>query len=264
MRHTAMGALAALLAAAPAAAQDRSVGRDLKDIGRDAWFILGSPAQASSRDLGTAGLVAAATGVTLLLDDPVHEWLHSDPFIARALGPFGTTSPVSIMGRTWFFLLPVSIAMYGAGHAFDSKDLRDAGLGCATANLTTTLPRTALAHLLGRLRPGAHEGPFRFELLPFGGWDWRSFPGGHASNIMSCAAFFNHRYDLGLAEPALWAVAAGVGAARIVDEAHWTSDTFVGMAYGYAVGHNIAERFLDRQAERSLQPAVRLGWTITF
>ena len=36
---------------------------------------------------------------------------------------------------------------HGAGHLFDSAGLRDAGAGCATANLTTTLLRTTLPPL---------------------------------------------------------------------------------------------------------------------
>lgn len=267
-RNVTCTVFAGLLVVAPVAAQDRSVGEDVKNFGRDAWFIVSSPAHASRDDLATLGIATAATGFTLLLDEPIHEWMHTDPFVAKALGPFGPTSPVSLIGRTWFFLLPLSIGLYGAGHAFDSPDLRDAGLGCATANVTTTLTRSATALLLGRMRPRVHKGAFRFELFAFGVWDQRSFPGGHASNIMSCASYFNHRFDLGIAEPAIWAVAVAVGAARVIDEAHWTSDTFSGMAYGYAVGRNVAGRHLDRveqaRAEQSLQPGVHIGWKITF
>jgi membrane-associated phospholipid phosphatase len=251
----------------PLGAAAQSVGDDFRNLGRDAWFIVSSPAGASTADLRTTGaLAAAAAGLLLLVDEPLHDWLHSEPWIVRGLAPFRESSPISIMGRTWFFLLPLSLAMYGAGHAFDSDDLKDAGMGCMTSNLTTTLTRTGVAHLVNRDRPGEHRGAFRFELLAFGGWGQRSFPGGHASNIMSCASFLNHRFDLGLAEPAIWVLASGVGLARIADEAHWASDTFVGMAYGYAVGRNVAHRFLDRvsppRAEQSLQ--VGVGWRITF
>lgn len=269
MRGSWLYAAAALsLVAAPAAAQDRSVGRDLKDFGSDAWYIISSPAHASGADLRTAGLALAGTGVALLLDETVHDWLQTAPLMGSVLAPFRVTGPLSVMGRTWFFLLPLSLTLYGAGHAFDSADLRDAGFGCATANLTTTLTRTSLALLIGRARPSVRQGPFVFELLAFGDWDHRSFPGGHASNIMSCASYFNHRFDLGIAEPVIWAVAGANGVARMIDEAHWLSDTFVGMTYGYAVGRNIAHRYVERaarrEAERSLRPGIQLQWKITF
>lgn len=260
--------LAAAVFSGAAAGQERSVGDDLTNMWRDARFIVTAPADASRGDLLTTAALAGIAGALLLVDEPIHDWLHSDPFVAKVIRPFNEDGPVAIMGRSWFFLLPLSAGLYGAGHAFDSDDLRDAGLGCATANVTTTVTRSLSALLIGRQRPLVHEGPFQFELFAFGGWNQRSFPGGHASNIMSCASYFNHRFDLGIAGPAVWALAGGVGVARILDEAHWTSDTFVGMAYGYAVGRNIADRFLDREAardaERSLQPGLTLRWTITF
>lgn len=250
-----------------ATAQDRSVGNDLKNVARDFGFIVGSPAHATGDDMKTVGLAAAGAGVALMLDETIHDWLHTDPFVARALAPFRESSPISIMGRTWFFLLPLSAGLYSAGHAFGSEDLRDAGLGCATANLSTTLTRTASALLVGRMRPLVHRGAFEFELFAFGDWNERSFPGGHASNIMSCASYFNHRFDLGVAGPAIYALAAGVGLARVVDEAHWTSDSVVGMTYGYSVGRNIAFRFLDRQRERQAGeslPLLNIGMRVRF
>ncbi|HSK20350.1 MAG TPA: phosphatase PAP2 family protein [Longimicrobiales bacterium] len=262
------GVLIGTVVSAPAAGQDRSVGGDLKDLWGDARFIVGAPTHPSSGDMRTVAALGGIAGGLLLLDEPLHQWISSDPVAAKILRPFDESGPIAIMGRTWFFLLPLSAGLYGAGHAFDSHDLRNAGLGCATANLTTTVTRTLVALLIGRDRPGVESGPFQFELLAFGDWDRRSFPGGHASNIMSCASFFAHRFDLGIAEPAVWALAGGVGVARILDDAHWASDTFVGMAYGYSVGRNIAHRSMDREAtrstERSLQPGLTLRWTITF
>jgi membrane-associated phospholipid phosphatase len=269
MHRTWSGVLLASAACVAAAdGQERSAGGDLEDMWRDGRFIVTAPASASAGDLKMAGVLAGIAGALLFVDEPIHQWLHRDPFVAKLIRPFDEDGPVAIMGRTWYFLLPLSAAMYGAGHAFDSDDLLDAGLGCATANVTTTLTRSLAALLIGRDRPGVHRGPFRFELLAFGGWDQRSFPGGHASNIMSCASFWAHRFDLGIAGPPLWALAGGIGSARVLDDAHWTSDTFVGMAYGFAVGRSIADRFLDRQAqrqaERSLQPGLTLRWKITF
>jgi membrane-associated phospholipid phosphatase len=261
-------ALASAACAATAAGQERSAGDDLNDMWRDVRFLVTSPAHASSGDLLMTAALGGVAGALLLVDEPIHQWLHTEPFITNVIRPFDEDGPVAIMGRTWFFLLPLSAALYGSGHIFDSGDLRDAGLGCATANVTTTITRSLAALLIGRERPGVHRGPFQFELFAFGGWNQRSFPGGHASNIMSCASFFAHRFDLGIAEPVMWALAGGIGVARILDDAHWTSDTFVGMTYGYAVGRNIADRFLDREsarrAERSLQTGLTLRWKITF
>lgn len=259
-------AIGCLLPAA-AGAQDRSVRNDLDNVLSDFGYVVSAPLHATSADFGTAGLSAAGFGALLLVDEPVQQWLRDNPnsLVVRALGPFREPSRTSRTGRTFQVLLPMSAVLYGSGLAFGSDDLRDAGIGCAATNLTTTMTRTITALLIGRLRPGSNGGAFVFEPLAFGGWDMRSFPGGHASNAMSCASFFNHRFDLGIAGPAIYGFAAGVGAARIVDEAHWTSDTFAGMAYGYSVGKAMAARYSNREAAREIQPPLlTLGWRISF
>lgn len=274
MRRMLMGCAAVALlcggGAATVEAQERTVRQDLEYMGRDAWHIVTAPAHATAADLRTGALVVAGFGALLLVDEPIHEWLRANPesLPVRIAGPVREASLISLTGRTRQFLVPLSLALYGAGHAFDSERLRDAGLGCATSNVTTTLTRSFLSLLLGRLRPRYDRGAFVFEPFAFGGWEMRSFPGGHAANIMSCASFFSNRFDMGLAEPAMYALAVGVGGARVIDEAHWASDSFFGMAYGYAVGRGVAARFTrrhaEREAERSVQPGITIGWTITF
>jgi membrane-associated phospholipid phosphatase len=266
-----LAAMAFLMSPGAAAAQERSIANDLEYIARDAWFIVRSPARATSDDWSTTGLIAAGTGLLLFADEPIHDWLRDNPdsFIVRALAPFGEPHPLNLLGRTRQFLVPFSVALWGAGLAFDDDNLRDAGLGCATSNLTTTLSRSAVSMVLGRLRPEFGGGAFVFEL--FGGagtWDMRSFPGGHGANVFSCASYFNHRFDLGAAEPVIWTAAGAVAAARLVNEAHWTSDAVAGAAWGYAVGRGVAYRFrereAEREAERSLQPSLSIGWRIRF
>jgi len=276
MRRPLAALAAALAIPTVATAQSTGIGQDFADILKDAWFIAESPARASGDDLRTAAILAGATGTLLLVDEPVHEWLRDNPDspVARALAPFGESSALNLLGRTRQFLLPFSGLLYAGGLAFDSRDLRDAGLGCATSNLTTTLTRRTVSTVLGRLRPEGDRGAFEFELFGgVGNWQMRSFPGGHSANVFSCASFFNHRFDLGAADPVIWATAGAVGAARVVDEAHWLSDTVAGAAFGWSVGRGVAHRFRGREAERaagepvaerSMEPAIGIGWRIRF
>jgi membrane-associated phospholipid phosphatase len=254
---------------APATAQDRSVKYDLEHVFRDAWFIVSAPTHATEADWKTAALLTGGVVATLLLDEPVRSAVRSDPesILRRVLSLFGESSPVNLYGRTKF-LVPLSATLYGAGWAADSDDLKDAGLGCMTANLTTTVTRVLVSTVVGRARPSLERGAFSFEL--FGGfaqWPQRSFPGGHGANAFACTSFWANRFDLGIAEPALYAVAAGTSLARVADDAHWLSDSFAGMAYGYAVGKGVAGRYLQRareREERSVQPTIYLVWRITF
>jgi hypothetical protein len=55
---------------------------------------------------------------------------------------------------------------------------------------------------------------------------------------------------MGIAEPLIWTVAIGVNLGRAADQRHWASDVLIGGAVGYAIGKYVAERSLDRRADR--------------
>ena len=252
-------------------AQKRSPMYDLEYALRDAWFIVTAPTQTTSQEAVTALGVAAGTAGLLLLDRPVQDWVRENPGSVPhdVLRLFGESTPLNNLGRTPEFLMPFSVVLYVSGWLADSDALKDAGMGCATANGTTSVTRLLISLVAGRARPRISDRPFRFQLFADPrDWNMRSFPGGHAANAFACTSYFNNRFDLGAAEPALYAVAGAVALARITDEAHWLSDTFAGSAYGYAVGKGVARRHLkradERAAEQSVQPRFYLGWKITF
>lgn len=266
-------AIAALLLAAAtgsgAAQENRSVGYDAEHFFRDIAYVWTAPLHAHGEDLEGVALTAGLVGGALLIDQAVMDWIraHPDALPVRFLGLVREDSPGNLAGRT-FVLVPTSVALYLIGLIADSHALRDAGAGCLASNVSTTLSRFTLSNLIGRLRPSYERGPFVIEPLAFGDWPMRSFPGGHAANIMTCVSYWNHRFDMGVAEPLLWTLAGTVGMARVADEAHWLSDTLFGMAYGLAVGKTVAARMRNRAEERALDaagaPTLYLGWSVKF
>lgn len=262
---TSVALTAAMAAASPAPAQ--SVGEDAEWILESIGFIWSAPARTGSADLLPIGGVLAASAGAFLVDAAVADWVRRNPDAApaRALRPFGEHSPLTFLGYT-VTLQALSAAMYGLGHAVDSANLREAGIGCSASNLATTTTRMTIAIAAGRVRPSSSRNPFVFDPLAFSDWERQSFFGGHAANIMSCASFWNHRFDLGAAGPVLYALAGAIGGARIIDEAHWLSDTILGLAYGYAIGKGIAARSRSRfrDIEAAADPVIRLGWQIRF
>jgi hypothetical protein len=60
---------------------------------------------------------------------------------------------------------------------------------------------------------------------------------------------------MGIAEPFVYALAAGVGVGRMVDRRHWLSDTVLGIAFGYAAGREVAVRSSHRE-QKSSPPTV--------
>jgi hypothetical protein len=55
---------------------------------------------------------------------------------------------------------------------------------------------------------------------------------------------------MGVLEPVLYASAVGISLSRMKDRRHWASDTWVGMAAGYAMGRSVSARYARREANR--------------
>jgi membrane-associated phospholipid phosphatase len=78
-------------------------------------------------------------------------------------------------------------------------------------------------------------------------WGRHSLPAGHVANVAACASFLSHRFGNKYVTIPAYAVTLAVGIGREVDRRHWTSDTVLGVLFGYAVGKEVAIRSLDRR-----------------
>jgi hypothetical protein len=79
---------------------------------------------------------------------------------------------------------------------------------------------------------------------------------------MSCVSFWANRFEMGVAEPALYAAALGAGWARVLDGAHWPSDTVFGEVYGWAIGKGVADRYLQRNAGGNVNPNASIAFMV--
>ena len=234
-------------------------GRELNNALKDVANVWSAPARIDSEDFAGIATLVGATGVAVMLDEPILEWIrrHPNSLPVKILTPFREGKPLNMLGRS-YFLVGTSGILYVAGLIDDDIDLRNAGRGCATSVVATTFSRHLIGRLLGRRRPRDNQGAFTFKPLAWGNWEMRSFPGGHGANAMACMTFYNRRFDLGAAEPVLYGLAAAVGAGRIVDEAHWTSDTVFGLGYGHAIGRDVVF------SQESRRPPVVVEFSVRF
>ena len=132
----------------------------------------------------------------------------------------------------------------------DNRKLREAGWGCLAAWQASSSIRSLTYAVLARERPSVENSdPNRID-VPGGDWNMHSFFGGHAANAVACATFWNSRFKMGIAEPVLYGAAAAISLGRMTDRRHWASDTWVGMAAGYAMGRSIAARYARRESRR--------------
>jgi hypothetical protein len=254
----------ALCAVQGTQAYGQAVGRELNNGIKDILHVWSAPAHLDGNDLPGIATLLGTTGVAMLVDEPMLRWLRANPqsLPVKLLHPFREGRVLNVLGRS-YFLAGTSAALYLVGTAAEDVDLRNAGRGCATSVAATTFSRHLVARMLGRRRPRDNRGAFVIRPFAWGDWEMRSFPGGHGANAVSCVTFWNRRFDLGAAEPVLYGMAAAVGVGRMVDEAHWTSDTVFGLGYGHAIGREMARRQLSRD-EAPREQSLVVGFTISF
>jgi membrane-associated phospholipid phosphatase len=233
----------------------------------DVLAVFASPFQGSGKDYLTAALLLGGAGLISLADDPIGKWIYENPDATAldVLKPFREDSDTRLVdlggGRHLAVLYGVG---YLVGLVSGSETIRDGAVGCAAAEKTNGLIRNYVYKGVSRERPlfRVIEGndttvrrgdPHHFAFPGTDSWYDNSFFGGHGANIMSCVSFFNHRFEMGLVEPVLWTVAAGVNIGRLADQRHWPSDVAFGAVFGFAIGKYVAERQLARAERRAAQ-----------
>jgi len=245
-----------------------SVRQDLRRLVGDAWSVWTSPVHAKADDLQGLAAAMAVAGFAARVDLPLQHWMkdHPDAWPLRTLKHFLSEEakiPAYEFGSGQY-ILPLSAILYIAGSAGRSRDLRDAGLGCATAHLTSAGAREIVYLLIARDRPRlSPEDPFQFQFPGSRDWNAHSFFSGHIANSMGCASFLAHRFEFHAGTPILYGFTMAIGASRIYDGRHWLSDTVVGGLFGYATGRAVAARMLTRERGAPAPPGMPLTVSIS-
>jgi len=275
-----LAAAISCLPAQPASAQSLpgKVFDDFRYGVSDILHVFTFPLRLDGRGALMLGTVGAASGAALLLDDELDRWILAHPYSLPmdVIQPFRVHDSPSLENLgNGAYILAFSGGLYLLGLVFDSRDLRDAGIGCGLTEKAQSMMRGGVFRVVARHRPMVAKGDQYLFDVPGGDWYMRSFFGGHAANIMTCVSFVNHRFDLSVAEPVLMGIAVGVGVGRIADRAHWLSDTIVGAAIGFFMGRAVAHRQLERGTERETRDnggffaahdgtRLMLGWRVRF
>jgi membrane-associated phospholipid phosphatase len=272
--HPLKGFLAALLCtpllSSTARAQFRadSTWKDIRYVGGDVWGLWTAPFRVTADEAAGFAAFAGTIAVSAALDQPVYQWIvhHQDVAIIKLLHPLRESAryPAYMLG-TGAYVIPISTGMYLAGVMSKSRGLREAGMGCLAADLTTAGVRQTIFLFVRRDRPVlSPEDPFRFQFPGTQDVRHQSFFSGHIANSMGCATFLSHRFDLHAGRPVLYAFVLAIGAGRMVDGQHWFSDTMMGALFGSVVGRALAARFAhrDEKAAAMTPPlAIKVSWT---
>src|SRR5690349_7374334 len=244
----------------------KTTGRELRDGLADIVHIWVSPLQASQQDWISAIGVAAGFAALMPVDDQIDSWIvrHPNAAVVEAVKPFDEDHPALGDLSTGQRLLPISGALIVSGMVSDNRKLREAGWGCLSAWQASSTIREAIYATVSRERPSLNNGD-QYAIKTGGGdWDYHSFFGGHAANAVACTTFWNSRFHMGVLEPVLALGAAGITFSRMADRRHWATDTWIGIASGYAMGRSISARYARREAKReqkAMAEPIRAGFS---
>ena len=239
-----------------AAAQsvDKMLADDFKNVGKDVLAVWGSPFDATGRDWMLTAAALGVFGVSMLADQSVSDWAIRNDSSAF----FRAIAPVRRGGKLYAgkYVVPPVAAVYVLGIMLKNQDMRDFVTGCGSSWAAQSFLRKGLYYVVGRRRPETSpDDPHDWTFPGKGDWQMHSFPAGHFANAMACATFWNKRFHLGIAGPAVYALAGAVGVGRLADKGHWGSDTVIGGILGYAVGKEVALRSLARHRSGGLTGA---------
>lgn len=223
-------ALALLLAATPAAAQD--------------WL--------PSRREAAAGV--ALVGGALVLDRAL-EGTVPDGGGQRWVG---ITRGLNYGGRPHYAAVVLGAAG-AAGVATGDDRLRDGAIRVTAGMVAAGVMNGSLKFTVGRERASTTDDPWRFR--PFATDNrWQSFPSGHSTVAFSLAAALAEETG----EP--WVAVVGYGGAvlvgwsRVYDDKHWTSDVVAGALIGIAGGRGMVRLLRARGAGPAPEVSVAPGW----
>lgn len=244
--------LLTLARVAPAQSVGRMLTDDFRFVARDVGAVWSAPFDARGRDWLLAAGSLGAFGLAMLADQEASDWAirNDSALFFRAIKPLRRGGEL-YSGK---YVLPPVAALYVVGIVTKNQDMRDFMTGCMSSWLAQAVVRKGAANFVGRARPDTMPNdPQHWELgAGRGNWMMRSFPAGHFANAIGCVAFANTRYEMGVVEPVLYAVAAGVGVGRMADKGHWLSDTVIGGILGYAVGREVGLRSRARDEAREM------------
>jgi membrane-associated phospholipid phosphatase len=206
-----------------ACASARMAGRDVVAVAKGPGFK-------------RAAVAAAATGAALLLDDEIAGVARrNDSSALDRVETFGGGGADKVIAG---FLL------YGVAKN-DARARATAFDALVSSVIASKAITPALKALTDRERPN-HDG--------------QSFPSNHATNAFALASAISAHYPR--VRWLAYGIATGVGAARIANDAHWTSDVVAGAAIGTFVGHTVAKTNQRERATWTVAP-VRNGLLVS-
>lgn len=173
---------------------------------------------------------AVLAAIVLLADDDVTHWVGAN---IRGTAFFDAANWWTEIGRSNWTFIAAGVALV-IGLIWKRRRLAGGALLLAATVGASGILTNLVKVLVGRARPKllAEEGSLAFA--PFSvGYDWNSFPSGHATTALAIAGTF---WMIDPSRRWLWlALGISVAATRVLLNAHYAGDILAGGVLGWCV-----------------------------
>jgi len=200
------------------------------NIARDGINILVSPAYLRTNDLKWLLPLAGASAAAFATDT------HTMTQVVSTNPSFNqTSSNVSDGLRDGFIAAP--IAMFGLGYMHQNDHMKETGLLGSEAMIDAVIVDEVVKLGTFRERPQLDSAQGEFYVGRAGADS--SFVSGHSMIAWSSSAVIAGEYHSRWVQAAVYTLAAGVSATRVLGQQHFPSDVLLGSAGGWLIGHYV-------------------------
>jgi len=224
----------------------------LKSYFNDTKDIIISPTKWKHKEWFVAAICASTTLILYSeVDERMRKWSQNSRLHTDASDKISATFERIGHGSFPVITMPL-LYTYGAVTKHD-KPKRVALLAIEAYLITGAIVQIP-KYLLGRHRPHANDGHDAWDGfgLSFSNRKNSSFYSGHAGTAFSLATVFALEYsEYKFVPPLAYSIATLASLSRVYDDAHWTSDIFVGAVLGYAMTKLIVENHRKKKIDIS-------------
>ncbi len=240
----------------------KSLNIKVREFLEDGKYLFTFPQRANKKGVATTSLFLLSTSSLIILDEDIRGAIRRN----RSSGSDTVADFFEPLGRFEINLVECGLLYLGA-RVFDNEYMRESSLLAFESLIYTALITSTSKAIFGREGPSSQK-------------RWRSFfngstlfPSGHTSRSFAIATVFAERYkDHNKFNPYIsYSIASLIGLSMMINDSHWTSDVFAGVAMGIVIGKSIVKRYDMRKSlsQFSVIPVLDLsreevGFSLTF
>jgi len=206
---------------------------NFSQFGNETWSFIKSPGKWNGSDWLNIGLVGASTFIIMeTADKPIRN------VVLKNNQNYYYSAPI-VFGRMYGELYSPVVFFGGfALHSLITNDIqtRKIAYEIGQASIYAGVINYILKFAIGRARPYVNEDQFSFH--PFKSLfiqDDHSMPGGHTTAAFVISTVLSRNVKPTWLKVAVYVPALLTFVSRIYQDQHWTSDDFLGAAFGYFI-----------------------------